>query len=175
MYGTMTEDILTGLTIHKKGWRSELCTPEPIAFTGCAPIDGPTCMAQHKRWATGMLEIFFSKHCPIFAAVFGKLSFRQFLAYMWIMNWGFGPVAQVCYACLLAYCIITNCYFLPKVSIEKHTYTIFPSLTAILLKTLKNQYFYVAPTLHIKSVFDVTNTNITFKHVITFDHVCLLK
>ncbi|KEH29713.1 putative cellulose synthase (UDP-forming) [Medicago truncatula] len=114
MYGTMTEDILTGLTIHKKGWRSELCTPDPIAFTGCAPIDGPTCMAQHKRWATGMLEIFFSKHCPVFGAIFDKLSFRQFLAYMWIMNWGFSPVAQVCYACLVAYCIITNSYFLPK-------------------------------------------------------------
>ncbi|XP_073225704.1 cellulose synthase-like protein B4 isoform X5 [Cicer arietinum] len=114
IYGSITEDVLTGLTIHKKGWRSELCTPDPVAFRGCAPIGGPTSMAQHKRWATGMLEIFFSKHCPIFGTIFGKLSFRQFLAYMWIMNWGFNPVALVCYSCLLPYCIITNSNFLPK-------------------------------------------------------------
>lgn len=128
MYGTMTEDILTGLTMHEKGWRSELCTPDPIAFIGCAPPDGPSSMSQQKRWTTGMLEIFFSKHCPIFGTIFGKLSFRQFLAYMWIINWGFRPVAQVCYSSLLAYCIITNSYFLPKVSIETHTHTIFPCL-----------------------------------------------
>ncbi|WJX43907.1 hypothetical protein P8452_30951 [Trifolium repens] len=114
MYGSITEDVHTGLTMHKKGWRSELCTPDPIAFRGCAPIGGPTSMVQHKRWATGMLEIFFGKHCPISCTIFGKLTFRQFLAYMWVMNWGFNPVFQVCYASLTAYCIITNTNFLPK-------------------------------------------------------------
>jgi cellulose synthase/poly-beta-1,6-N-acetylglucosamine synthase-like glycosyltransferase len=117
MYGSITEDVHTGLTMHKKGWRSELCTPDPIAFRGCAPIGGPTSMVQHKRWATGMLEIFFGKNSPISCTIFGKLSFRQFLAYMWVMNWGFNPVFQVCYASLTAYCIITNSNFLPKVSI----------------------------------------------------------
>ncbi|XP_058729651.1 cellulose synthase-like protein H1 isoform X2 [Vicia villosa] len=114
LYGSITEDVLTGLTIHQKGWRSELCTPDPIAFTGCAPSDNPTSMSQYKRWSTGMLEIFFSKHCPIFGTIFAKLSFRQLLGYMWIINWGFNPFAQVCYSCLIAYCIITDSYFLPK-------------------------------------------------------------
>ncbi|KAG4985673.1 hypothetical protein AAZX31_12G092700 [Glycine max] len=114
IYGSITEDVLTGLTIHEKGWRSELCTPSPIPFTGFAPGGGPTSMAQQKRWATGMLEIFICKHCPIISSLFRKLTLRQCLAYMWIINWGLQPVFEVCYACLLAYCIITNSNFLPQ-------------------------------------------------------------
>ncbi|TKY66991.1 Cellulose synthase protein H1 [Spatholobus suberectus] len=116
IYGSVTEDVLTGLTIHEEGWRSELCTPNPIAFTGFAPGGGPTAMAQQKRWATGLLEIFFCKHCPIIVTLFRNLTLRQCLAYMWIINWGLRPVFEVCYACLLTYCIITNSNFLPLVS-----------------------------------------------------------
>ncbi|KAK7257562.1 hypothetical protein RIF29_31614 [Crotalaria pallida] len=114
IYGSIAEDVQTGLIIHKKGWRSEMCTPNPVAFTGCAPIGLPTAMTQQKRWATGLVEIFFSKHCPIFAMLFGKLHFRLFLAYMWVTDWGLRSVYEMCYVCLLAYCIITNSSFLPQ-------------------------------------------------------------
>ncbi|CAJ1979070.1 unnamed protein product [Sphenostylis stenocarpa] len=115
IYGSITEDKLLGLTIHEKGWRSELCTPNPIAFTGIAPGGGPTAMAQQKRWAIGLLEIFFSKHCPLFGTMFHKLTLRQCLAYMWIINyWGLKSIFEVSYACLLSHCIITNSNFLPK-------------------------------------------------------------
>ncbi|KAL5056417.1 hypothetical protein RYX36_037099 [Vicia faba] len=138
MYGSITEDVLTGLTMHEKGWRSELCTPDPVAFTGCAPSDHPTSMSQQKRWATGMLEIFFSKHCPIFGTIFAKLSFREFLAYMWIINWGFNPVALVCYSCLIAYCIITNSYFLPK------DQGIYIPITIVVIYNVYTLYEYLA-------------------------------
>lgn len=114
IYGSVTEDVLTGLTIHEKGWRSELCTPSPIPFTGFAPGGGPTSMIQQKRWATGLLEIFFCRHSPIIGTLFRKLTLRQCLAYMWIINWGLQPVVEVCYACLIAYCIVTNTNFLPQ-------------------------------------------------------------
>ncbi|KAI4322518.1 hypothetical protein L6164_022204 [Bauhinia variegata] len=113
-YGSTAEDTLTGLKIHTKGWKSEMITPEPIAFTGSAPMDVPSSMSQQKRWTTGLLEIFFSKSSPIFATLFGKLQFRQCLAYVWIMNWGLRSVPEICYAVLPAYCIITNSNFLPK-------------------------------------------------------------
>ncbi|MED6112365.1 hypothetical protein PIB30_061005 [Stylosanthes scabra] len=114
-YGSITEDVLTGLSIHKMGWKSEFCTPEPMAFTGVAPIGLPAAMSQQKRWATGMLEIFFNKnYCPLLCTIFGKLHFRQFLAYMWILNWGFQPIFEVSYVCLLTFCIITNTNFLPQ-------------------------------------------------------------
>ncbi|KAI5565602.1 hypothetical protein BDE02_14G133100 [Populus trichocarpa] len=37
-YGSATEDVLTGLMIHARGWRSLLCTPDPRAFLGCALV-----------------------------------------------------------------------------------------------------------------------------------------
>ncbi|KAI6672789.1 hypothetical protein NL676_000695 [Syzygium grande] len=57
MYRSTAEDILTGLAIHTKGWRSLHCSPNPPAFLGCAPSSGPASMTQQKRWATGLLEV----------------------------------------------------------------------------------------------------------------------
>ncbi|XP_059452413.1 cellulose synthase-like protein H1 [Corylus avellana] len=114
-YGSATEDVLTGLTIHKKGWKSVFCTPNPPAFLGCAPSGGPAAMTQQKRWVTGLLEILVSKNCPIFAALFEKLQFRQCLAYLWLLYWGLRSIPELCYAALPVYCIITNSSFLPKV------------------------------------------------------------
>ncbi|THG13576.1 hypothetical protein TEA_007839 [Camellia sinensis var. sinensis] len=59
IYGSTTEDVLTGLTIHGRGWRSAYCSPDPPAFLGCAPPGGPGSMTQQKRWSTGLLEIWY--------------------------------------------------------------------------------------------------------------------
>ncbi|XP_018848465.2 cellulose synthase-like protein H1 [Juglans regia] len=115
IYGSTTEDMQTGLRIHKRGWRSAYCTPNPPAFLGCAPSGGPTTMTQQKRWATGLLEILLSRNCPIFAFLFEKLQWRQCLAYVWLLTWGLRPVFELCYAALPAYCIIADSHFLPKV------------------------------------------------------------
>jgi len=115
-YGSATEDILTGLKIHARGWRSVLCTPDPRAFLGCAPRVGPISMTQQKRWATGLLEILMSERNPIIATLTARLQFRQCLAYLWILIWGLRSIPEICYAVLPAYCIITNSSFLPKVS-----------------------------------------------------------
>ena len=125
LYGSITEDVLTGLSIHEKGWRSEFCTPNPIAFTGCAPEGLPASMSQQRRWATGLLEIFFSKHCPVIGTLYGKLRFRQCLAYVWLVGWGFQPLFEICYACLLTYCSISNSNLLPQVSINKDNHNLF--------------------------------------------------
>ncbi|XP_059452412.1 cellulose synthase-like protein H1 isoform X2 [Corylus avellana] len=114
-YGTTTEDSDTGVMIHSRGWRSMDCTPDPPAFLGCAPSGGPAVMTQQKRCATGFLEILFSKNCPIFGTLFGKLQLRQSLAYLYIFSWSILSVPELCYAALPAYCIITNSSFLPKV------------------------------------------------------------
>jgi len=114
-YGSTTEDVLTGLTIHRRGWRSVYCTPDPPAFLGSAPSGGPAAMTQQKRWATGLLEILLSKNCPIFATLIEKLQFRQCLAYLWLFSWGLRAIPELCYAALPVYCIITNSHFLPKV------------------------------------------------------------
>ncbi|XP_056171014.1 cellulose synthase-like protein H1 isoform X2 [Syzygium oleosum] len=114
MYGSTTEDILTGLAIHTKGWRSLYCSPNPPAFLGCAPSGGPASMTQQKRWATGLLEVLVSKKSPIYGTLFGHLHFRQCLAYLWLLIRALRSIPEFLYALLPAYCIMTNSHFLPK-------------------------------------------------------------
>ncbi|XP_030544378.1 cellulose synthase-like protein H1 isoform X3 [Rhodamnia argentea] len=114
MYGSATEDILTGLTIQSKGWRSLYCSPNPPAFLGCAPSGGPASMTQQKRWATGLLEVLASNKSPIYGTLFGQLHFRQCLGYLWLLTWALRSIPEFLYALLPAYCIMTNSHFLPK-------------------------------------------------------------
>ncbi|KAG2712180.1 hypothetical protein I3760_04G112600 [Carya illinoinensis] len=115
IYGSIAEDTQTGLSIHKRGWRSVNCTPNPPAFLGCVPSGGPATMIQQKRWAIGLLEILLSRGCPIFASLFAKLQWRQCLAYVWLLTWVLRSVFELCYAVLPTYCIIADSHFLPKV------------------------------------------------------------
>ncbi|KAJ4823596.1 Cellulose synthase A catalytic subunit 3 [UDP-forming] [Turnera subulata] len=39
IYGSVTEDILTGFKMHARGWRSIYCMPRLAAFKGSAPIN----------------------------------------------------------------------------------------------------------------------------------------
>ncbi|KAK4369398.1 hypothetical protein RND71_013190 [Anisodus tanguticus] len=114
LYGTATEDILTGLFIQGRGWRSAYCTPDPPAFLGCTPSGGPAIMIQQKRWATGLFGIIFSSKSPIIGTLFGKLQLRQCMAYLYVQLWALRSIFEVCYAILPAYCLITNSRFLPK-------------------------------------------------------------
>ncbi|OVA03409.1 Cellulose synthase [Macleaya cordata] len=116
VYGSTTEDVLTGLRIHSKGWASVYCTPDPLSFLGCAPTSGPGCVTQMKRWSTGLLEILFSNYSPIFCTINGHLRFRQCLVYILINVWGLRSIPELCYAALPAYCLLTNTSFIPSVT-----------------------------------------------------------
>ncbi|KAK2370181.1 cellulose synthase protein H1 [Trifolium repens] len=114
LYGSISEDVPTGLNMQKKGWRSECCTPDQTAFMGCAPGGFLTTMIQQKRWSSGLTVVFFSKHSPVMGILFGKIQFRAGLSYCWLTNWGLRSVFEVSYAALVAYCIITNTSIFPK-------------------------------------------------------------
>ncbi|OMP08325.1 Cellulose synthase [Corchorus olitorius] len=115
MYGSASEDVLTGIRIHKMGWKSVMLTPNPPAFLGNAPPGGPISMIQMKRWGTGLLEVLFSKHFPIISVFTSQLHFRQALAYLSMLIWPLRSIPDFVYDILSAYCIITNSHFLPKV------------------------------------------------------------
>ncbi|KAG8362624.1 hypothetical protein BUALT_BualtUnG0057000 [Buddleja alternifolia] len=65
IYGSVTEDILTGFKMHSHGWRSVYCIPKRPAFKGSAPINLSDRLHQFLRWALGSVEILLSRHCPI--------------------------------------------------------------------------------------------------------------
>ncbi|XP_038902679.1 cellulose synthase-like protein H1 [Benincasa hispida] len=114
-YGSLVEDVLTGMEIHKRGWKSAYITPTPPAFLGCAPSGGPIPLNHHKRAITGLLEILISKRSPIVTALSDKLQFRQRLMYLWAYLTSIRAIPEICYATLPAFCLISNSHFLPKV------------------------------------------------------------
>ncbi|XXG73228.1 hypothetical protein AAC387_Pa07g2182 [Persea americana] len=116
VYGSTTEDVLTGIKIHSMGWASAYCTPVPPAFLGCAPQGGTTNLVQVKRWATGLLEILVGSNSPLIATFSKKLRFRQCLVYLFLNIWAVRSLPEVCYAVLPAYCILTNSSLWPKMS-----------------------------------------------------------
>ncbi|KAM1234421.1 hypothetical protein ACFX2J_004004 [Malus domestica] len=71
IYGSVTEDTLTGLKMHSRGWKSVYCMPERPAFKGFASINLSDRLHQVLRWALGSVEIFLSRHCPLCIWVMG--------------------------------------------------------------------------------------------------------
>ncbi|KAD5318189.1 hypothetical protein R6Q59_033462 [Mikania micrantha] len=109
LYGSASEDVLTAIDIHGRGWRSAYCSPDPDAFLGCVPSTYPSAMIQQKRWSSGLFE-------ALILALKGNLWFRQALAYYWLCLWAVRSIVELFYAFLPAYCIITGSHFLPKVN-----------------------------------------------------------
>ncbi|TKW40852.1 hypothetical protein SEVIR_1G273700v4 [Setaria viridis] len=116
VYGSTTEDILTGQRIHAAGWKSALMNTNPPAFLGSAPTGGPASLTQYKRWATGLFEILVSRNNPILLSICKRLHFRQCLAYLVIDVWPLRAPFELCYSLLGPYCLLTNHSFLPKSS-----------------------------------------------------------
>ncbi len=73
---SITEDFLTSIFIHQKGYKS-IYIPEVLA-TGLAPEDLLSYYKQQRRWARGSLEVLF-KHNPFFKR---GLSMNQRLQYL---------------------------------------------------------------------------------------------
>ncbi|KAL8151244.1 hypothetical protein V2J09_021052 [Rumex salicifolius] len=103
IYGSVTEDVVTGYRMHNRGWRSIYCVTKRDAFRGSAPINLTDRLHQVLRWATGSVEIFFSRNNAILAS--RRLMFLQRLAYL---NVGIYPFTSVF---LILYC------FLPALSL----------------------------------------------------------
>lgn len=103
IYGSVTEDVVTGYRMHNRGWHSVYCITKRDAFRGSAPINLTDRLHQVLRWATGSVEIFFSRNNAFLAS--NRLKFLQRLAYL---NVGIYPFTSVF---LIVYC------FLPALSL----------------------------------------------------------
>ncbi|TQD79138.1 hypothetical protein C1H46_035298 [Malus baccata] len=98
IYGSVTEDILTGFKMHCHGWRSVYCIPKLPAFKGSAPINLSDRLNQVLRWALGSVEIFLSRHYPI----------------CFIYPWTSIPL--IVYCGLPAICLLTGKFIVPEIS-----------------------------------------------------------
>ncbi|KAK1264100.1 Cellulose synthase A catalytic subunit 2 [UDP-forming] [Acorus gramineus] len=116
IYGSVTEDILTGFKMHCHGWRSVYCIPKRAAFKGSAPINLSDRLHQVLRWALGSVEIFMSKHCPIWYGYGGGLKWMQRLSYINSVVYPWTSIPLVTYCTLPAVCLLTGNFIVPEIS-----------------------------------------------------------
>ncbi|CAM6003663.1 unnamed protein product, partial [Sphagnum balticum] len=117
IYGSVTEDILTGFKMHCRGWRSIYCMPHQSAFKGSTPINLSDRLNQMLRWALGSVEICLSQHCPIwYGYKGGHLKCLQRLAYINIAIYPFTALPLVAYCTLPAICLLSGKFIIPTMS-----------------------------------------------------------
>ncbi|KAJ6377328.1 hypothetical protein OIU76_026323 [Salix suchowensis] len=113
IYGSVTEDILSGFKMHCRGWRSIYCMPLRPAFKGSAPINLSDRLHQVLRWALGSVEIFFSRHCPLWYGYGGgRLKWLQRLAYINTIVYPFTSLPLIAYCTIPALSNLASMLFL---------------------------------------------------------------
>ncbi|KAL5848622.1 hypothetical protein ACOSQ4_006635 [Xanthoceras sorbifolium] len=135
IYGSVTEDVVTGYRMHNRGWRSIYCVTKRDAFRGTAPINLTDRLHQVLRWATGSVEIFFSRNNAFLAT--RRLKFLQRIAYMNVGIYPFTSVFLAVYCFLPALCLFTGKFIVGNLNTTFLVYLLVNSLTLILISLLE--------------------------------------
>lgn len=116
IYGSVTEDILTGFKMHCHGWRSVYCIPKRPAFKGSAPINLSDRLHQVLRWALGSVEILLSRHCPIWYGYGCGLKSLERFSYINSVVYPLTSIPLIAYCTLPAVCLLTGKFIVPEIS-----------------------------------------------------------
>eukprot|EP00250_Pteridium_aquilinum_P015370 c22547_g1_i1 orf=325-3750(-) len=144
IYGSVTEDVVTGYRMHNRGWHSVYCVTKRDAFRGSAPINLTDRLHQVLRWATGSVEIFFSRNNGLLAGP--RMKLLQRIAYL---NVGIYPFTSIF---LLVYC------FLPALSLFSNQFIVQTLNTVFLIYLL-----VITITLCLLAVLEVKWSGITLE------------
>ncbi|EPS65651.1 hypothetical protein M569_09122, partial [Genlisea aurea] len=117
IYGSVTEDILTGFKMHCHGWRSIYCIPKRPAFKGSAPINLSDRLHQVLRWALGSVEILLSKHCPVWYGYGEGLKRLQRVSYINAVIYPLTSIPLIMYCTLPAICLLTGKFIVPELNV----------------------------------------------------------
>ncbi|KAK1293095.1 Cellulose synthase-like protein E6 [Acorus calamus] len=137
-YGCPVEDVITGLSIQCRGWKSVYYNPKRPGFLGIAPTTLAQVILQHKRWSEGDLQIFLSRYCP-FVLGHGKIPLGLQMGYCIYCLWAATSIPTLCYLIIPPLCLLKGTSVFPSVSsawcvpfayafIAKYAYSAFESL-----------------------------------------------
>lgn len=135
IYGSVTEDVVTGYRMHNRGWRSIYCITKRDAFRGTAPINLTDRLHQVLRWATGSVEIFFSRNNPILAT--RRLKFLQRVAYFNVGIYPFTSIFLVVYCFLPALSLFTGKFIVQSLNLAFLLYLLTITLCLICISLLE--------------------------------------
>ncbi|XVF30802.1 hypothetical protein REPUB_Repub16aG0089600 [Reevesia pubescens] len=114
-YGCPVEDIITGLSIQCRGWKSIYLNSERESFLGVAPTSLLPMLVQHKRWAEGHFQIFLSRYCSL---LYGhrRIPLKLQLAYCSGNLWAANCLATLFYVTVPCLCLLKGISLFPKTS-----------------------------------------------------------
>ncbi|KAK6154479.1 hypothetical protein DH2020_008727 [Rehmannia glutinosa] len=114
-YGCPVEDVITGLSIQCRGWKSIYFNPERKGFLGVAGTTLDQTLVQHKRWSEGDLQIFLSKYSPIWYGL-GRIKFGLIMGYCAYCLWSINCFATLYYSTIPALYLLRGVSLFPQVS-----------------------------------------------------------
>lgn len=135
IYGSVTEDVVTGYRMHNRGWKSIYCVTKRDAFRGTAPINLTDRLHQVLRWATGSVEIFFSRNNALLAS--SKMKFLQRIAYLNVGIYPFTSFFLIVYCFLPALSLFSGQFIVQKLSVAFLAYLLMITLTLCALAVLE--------------------------------------
>ncbi|KAF6136221.1 hypothetical protein GIB67_001630 [Kingdonia uniflora] len=115
-YGCPVEDIISGLAIQCRGWKSVYYNPDRKAFLGVAPITLNQSLMQHKRWSEGMFQIAFSSYCCPFTYGYGNIRLGLQMGYCVYCLWAPNSFPVIYYVVVPPLCLLNGISLFPKVS-----------------------------------------------------------
>lgn len=135
IYGSVTEDVVTGYRMHNRGWRSVYCITKRDAFRGTAPINLTDRLHQVLRWATGSVEIFFSRNNALLAS--SRLKFLQRIAYFNVAIYPFTSIFLLTYCFLPALSLFSGHFIVETLDVTFLVYLLLITVTLTLLSLLE--------------------------------------
>ncbi|KAJ8631960.1 hypothetical protein MRB53_025296 [Persea americana] len=135
IYGSVTEDVVTGYRMHNRGWKSVYCVTKRDAFRGTAPINLTDRLHQVLRWATGSVEIFFSRNNALLAS--SKMKFLQRVAYLNVGIYPFTSFFLIVYCFLPALSLFSGQFIVQTLNVTFLVYLLTITLTLCMLAVLE--------------------------------------
>ncbi|GLJ06951.1 hypothetical protein SUGI_0053650 [Cryptomeria japonica] len=135
IYGSVTEDVVTGYRMHNRGWRSVYCVTKRDAFRGTAPINLTDRLHQVLRWATGSVEIFFSRNNALLGS--SRIKFLQKIAYLNVGIYPFTSIFLIVYCFLPALSLFSGQFIVQTLNVSFLIYLLIITITLSLLAILE--------------------------------------
>ncbi|KAJ4809024.1 Cellulose synthase-like protein [Rhynchospora pubera] len=142
IYGSVTEDVVTGYRMHNRGWKSVYCVTSRDAFRGTAPINLTDRLHQVLRWATGSVEIFFSRNNAFLAS--SKMKILQRIAYLNVGIYPFTSIFLIVYCFLPALSLFSGQFIVQTLNITFLVYLLIITVTLMLLALLEIKWSGIA-------------------------------
>ncbi|KAF9611342.1 hypothetical protein IFM89_030131 [Coptis chinensis] len=114
-YGCPVEDVITGLAIQCRGWKSVYFNPTRTGFFGIAPITLAQTLVQHKRWSEGDFQIILSKYGPLSQGV-GRIKLGLQMGYCSYCLWAPNCLATLYYSVIPPLFLLKGVSLFPRIS-----------------------------------------------------------